>query len=384
MDDAATQRRFTEAYESGEVDSDELTTALTRYDSLDADGKAEFDDLLARNGDDAADFAGRTDSDTFDAVVSPCGARSAPSLGRAGSLRTDRYHSVATPPSTLAQSGGSCPDLPDDVEDDLQNALVNVDGDLDADSVDDVRRSINELDRDAQDSATNLIESEGTDGVSVTNDATDLSDGSDSVLTDEDVNSLIESYELYSRNNDAPNSRSARDIQNDINQLDAQNVEGLQSAVRGGFGTRTNMKGLDGEVDIATDLMDNNDAVTVRELSVDGDDMTADIPDQGRRESEVDIELETSDGRTIGVESKNRDYNDVTFDQLAESDIDDLTNKFNVISRNRDEMYVVSRTDNPRDNEIISAAIDKANFPDGFDPQSDLKFISPDELSRIE
>ncbi len=29
--------------------------------------------MLARNGDDAADFAGRTDSDTFDAVVSPVG-----------------------------------------------------------------------------------------------------------------------------------------------------------------------------------------------------------------------------------------------------------------------------------------------------------------------
>ncbi len=43
-----------------------------------------------------------------------------------------------------------------------------------------------------------LIESEGTDGVSVTNDATDLSDGSDSVLTDGEVDDLVRAYDTYS------------------------------------------------------------------------------------------------------------------------------------------------------------------------------------------
>jgi Mg-chelatase subunit ChlD len=108
--DTRTRSDFARAYESGEVDSDELTTALTRYDSLDADGKAEFDDLLARNGDDAVDFAGRTDSDTFDSTFR-CDISSAPSLGAAGSLRSGRYHSVTAPSSPSLQSGGDC--LPD-------------------------------------------------------------------------------------------------------------------------------------------------------------------------------------------------------------------------------------------------------------------------------
>lgn len=385
LDDPETQWRFVRAYDSGAVDGDQLGTALRRYDDLDADQRAEFDRLLARNGDDAADFAARADSDTFDDVVSPCGTSVAPSAGGAGLLHSERYHSVEEPSQSVIQSSGSCPGLPADVRDDFVKAVSDISDDrlrtVDTKSALD---SIRSFDRDAQDAATGLIRREGADGVSVTNDVADLSDASDSLLTDDDVNSLIESYELYSRSNDAPDTRDVREIQDDINQLDAQDVEGLQSAIRGGFGTRSNMKGLDGEVDAATELVENNDAVDVREMSVDGEDMSADIPNSGTRESEVDIDVETSDGRMIGIESKNRDYNDVTFDQLAQADIDDLTNKFNVVSRNRDEMYVVSRTDNPRDNEIISAAIERADFPDDFDPDSDLQFISPDELSDIE
>ena len=385
VDDAATQRRFVQAYDSGTVSGDELGTALGRYDDLGADERAAFDELLAHTGDDAADFAARTDAETFDTVVSPCGASVVSSFGGAGVVQPDSYHSVAAPSATLAQSGGSCPTLPTDVRDDFVRAVSDIDGselrDVDTQGA---LRSIRSFDRDAQDSATDLIGRVGADGISVTNDAADLNDGSDSLLTENDVDSLVESYELYSRPNDAPDTRSVRDIQDDINQLDAQNVDALRSAIRGGFGTRSNMKGLDGEVDIATNLIDNNDAVTVRALSVDGRKMRADIPGRGMRESEVDIDIQTSDGRTIGVESKNRDYNDVTFNQLAEDDIEDLTNKFNVVSRNRDEMYVVSQTDNPQDNEIISAAIEEADFPDDFDSDSDLHFISPDELSNIE
>ncbi len=99
---------FARAYESGEVDSDELMTALTRYDSSDADGTAEFDDLLARNGDDAVDFAGRTDSDTFDSTCR-CDIRSAPSpmLRAHRGHRDHRCHGtvVAVPPSVVPVPG---------------------------------------------------------------------------------------------------------------------------------------------------------------------------------------------------------------------------------------------------------------------------------------
>ncbi|WP_310918632.1 PQQ-binding-like beta-propeller repeat protein [Haloarcula saliterrae] len=122
-----TQWRFQRAYEEGDIDSSELETVQHRYDELDADGKHEFDDLLERNGDDTVEFAARSDSDTFDAVVSPCGTRGAPSLNGAVALGTDRYYSVEAQPSSLAQSGGSCPDLPDDLEDDLRESLIDLD-----------------------------------------------------------------------------------------------------------------------------------------------------------------------------------------------------------------------------------------------------------------
>ncbi|RKS78118.1 Mg-chelatase subunit ChlD [Haloarcula quadrata] len=352
--DTRTRSDFARAYESGEVDSDELTTALTRYDSLDADGKAEFDEMLARNGDDAADFAGRTDSDTFDAVVSPCGARSAPSLGRAGSLRTDRYHSVATPPSTLAQSGGSCPDLPDDVEDDLQDALVNVDGDLDADSVDDVRRSINELDGDAQDSATNLIESEGTDGVSVTNDATDLSDGSDSVLTDGEVDDLVRAYDTYS---DKSYGRDVRDIQDDIDDLDQNDVDGLDDAINRGTSSSgddisSNMKGLDGEVEVNSDLLDRDD-IDANDLEMDkqireDSSWETDSLQSSDYNSNTDIDSDIDGGPAYEV--KNLDYEPFAefpraYEETADS-LDDLRTKLNTFGASgQDEIVVVVRQD---------------------------------------
>jgi len=52
MDDAAAQRRFTRAYESDAVDSDEMATALKRYDELDPNEKRTADEMVARGGDD--------------------------------------------------------------------------------------------------------------------------------------------------------------------------------------------------------------------------------------------------------------------------------------------------------------------------------------------
>ncbi|EMA07828.1 hypothetical protein C437_08898 [Haloarcula vallismortis ATCC 29715] len=354
MDDAATQWRFTRAYDNGELDRDEMATALKRYDKLDSDGKDEFDDLLARNGDDAADFAGRTDSDTFDAIISPCGARGAPSLGGAGSFRTDRYHSVATPPSTLAQSGRSCPELPDDVEDDLQDALVNVDGDLNADSVDGVRRSINELDRDAQDSATNLIESEGADGVSVTNDATDLSDGSDSVLTDGEVDDLVRAYDTYS---DKSYGRDVRDIQDDIDNLDRNDVDGLDDAINRGTSSSgddisSNMKGLDGEVEVTSDLLDRDD-IDASDLEMDkqireDSSWETDSLQSSDYNSNTDIDSDIDGGPAYEV--KNLDYEPFAefsgaYEETADS-LDDLRTKLNTFGASgQDEIVVVVRQD---------------------------------------
>ncbi|MDS0261029.1 hypothetical protein NDI56_16640 [Haloarcula sp. S1CR25-12] len=66
MDDATTQWRFTRAYESNAVDSEELGTALNRYDELDAQERAFFKQSLARSDDDAVELL------NVDVCNSPC------------------------------------------------------------------------------------------------------------------------------------------------------------------------------------------------------------------------------------------------------------------------------------------------------------------------
>ena len=56
IEDPVTQRQFVNAYQRGEVDSDELTTALRRYEELDADEKALARRGLERSGDRGIDL----------------------------------------------------------------------------------------------------------------------------------------------------------------------------------------------------------------------------------------------------------------------------------------------------------------------------------------
>jgi len=383
--DPTTQWRFTRAYDSGEVDSDEMATALNRYDSLDADGKQEFDDLLARSGDDATKLAARTDSDTFDDIMSlGCGPGRS-SLGGVGSLTDEAYYSVKTPSRTsVALASGGC--LSGDAKDDFRAGLAKASNDPDVDveeDFSDVVDAVEALDGDSQQAAVDMVNDLGADGVRVTNGATDLGSQKHSVLTDSEVDDLLTSYDSYRKSDIA--TRDVNDIQKDIDQIAASDVGGLDSAIRNGVNSDTQLKGLDQEVDITTDLMDSNDNVVVKDMSVDGDDgMSATIPGEGPRESEVDVDIESTDGRTIGIESKNQDYNSVPpVGNYRENLYDDLRNKFNVVSRNRDEMVIVTPTENPRSNDIISRAIEDADFADGFDPDSDLRFVSPDETSTI-
>ncbi|SFR97803.1 hypothetical protein SAMN05216559_1917 [Halomicrobium zhouii] len=66
MDDAATQRRFVTAYDSGDVDADELSTAVKRYDDRNAEGTEFADDVIAQTGDDGVDLL------STDVCNSPC------------------------------------------------------------------------------------------------------------------------------------------------------------------------------------------------------------------------------------------------------------------------------------------------------------------------
>jgi hypothetical protein len=62
---AATQRRFARAFDDGEVNADEVTSALRKYDGLNANGKDTVDNLLSTTGDDGADLVTNADGETL-------------------------------------------------------------------------------------------------------------------------------------------------------------------------------------------------------------------------------------------------------------------------------------------------------------------------------
>jgi hypothetical protein len=63
IEDAATQRRFRQAFRRGDLNAEELSRALSRYDAMGADGRRAYDDLLASTGDDGASFVAKLDTE---------------------------------------------------------------------------------------------------------------------------------------------------------------------------------------------------------------------------------------------------------------------------------------------------------------------------------
>ncbi|KOX92423.1 hypothetical protein AMS69_13775 [Haloarcula rubripromontorii] len=102
-----TRSDFARAYDSDSVDSDELATALKRYDELDSNGKQEFDELVDAAGDDGVWFVAGLDSDQTRRFLGlNCGRTS--SVGAPADLHGDRYHAVDSPElETLATAGCS-------------------------------------------------------------------------------------------------------------------------------------------------------------------------------------------------------------------------------------------------------------------------------------
>ncbi|WP_155119977.1 hypothetical protein [Haloarcula rubripromontorii] len=89
-----TRSDFARAYDSDSVDSDEMATALKRYDSLDSDGKREYDRFVKSSGDNGVKFASELNTDqATDFFGSAC--RRTPSIGTAPRLRGDRFHSIS-------------------------------------------------------------------------------------------------------------------------------------------------------------------------------------------------------------------------------------------------------------------------------------------------
>jgi hypothetical protein len=211
-------------------------------------------------------------------------------------------------------------------------------------------------------------------------------------LNDRDGGELLVSYGAYSKEFD-PNVdpadrqvRSVDEVQADLRRLADADVDNLAEGIKssttsadGGSEIPT-LKGLDGEADAATTLLDNPD-VMVKRLEV--RDITASVNGRAAT-SEIDIDAETADGRRIAVESKNRDYEDVpSAIPVRNTEINDLRNKFEVLSRSRETVVVVSRTEDPLSNEIIQTAIDDASFPNGFNREKDLIFVNYGDLNEL-
>ena len=78
----------------------------------------------------------------------------------------------------------------------------------------------------------------------------------------------------------------------DIDQLAESNIEGLQSAIKSGTGSDANMKGLDGEVDVATNLLDDGRNIDKLETDID------------TSKGATDIDVDLSDGTAIEVKNK--------------------------------------------------------------------------------
>jgi len=116
----------------------------------------------------------------------------------------------------------------------------------------------------------------------------------------------------------------------DIDQLAESNVEGLQSAIKSGTGSDANMKGLDGEVDAATNLLDDGRNIDRLETDID------------TSKGATDIDVDLSDGTAIEV--KNKNYNEVP--EYAKSRREsELTEKMEKFAEERDELVIAARGD---------------------------------------
>ncbi|MFC4406042.1 thrombospondin type 3 repeat-containing protein [Haloarchaeobius iranensis] len=253
--------------------------------------------------------------------------------------------------------------------------VYNQNPDVESREVEKYIQTLNRVDSEGRQSASRLVRELGSEGFRVTNNAYELTDTVEDIGS-EDISDLLSAYKLYSESPQA--RRSVPEIQDDLTTLanEGGGVQGLAKAIRAGKGSVNNVKGLDGEVEAATNLIDAG--VEVRELEF---NVVADI-DGNEVASEIDIDLANED---TGIEIKNRDYESAYEnmpDEIAESarqqDIDDLVQKIEVVTRNRDTYIIASRTENI-EGTVIEEAIEQANIPEG----TTVEVITIEELKEL-
>lgn len=167
MDDTATQRRFAEAFDEGDVDADELSTALKRYDELDTSRKEAYQRLLATTGDDAPSFVSKLDGETVREFFGRTCRRASLSGGAVPRLDNDRRYTLERPDSL---SLADC-ELSDDVAAEYRRQVVEAsqrNSDISAKKVLDQVSDVGSQKR--QNRLKRLFASSGEDGIRLVRD----------------------------------------------------------------------------------------------------------------------------------------------------------------------------------------------------------------------
>ena len=332
---AGLQRRMTEAAVDGDASFADIGRAINRYDALDSAEKAEYRDIIRISGDDAVRAMGALDDRQFrtiiDADVSTSQkARSLRAINEIGADNlgdTDDGRDLAT--RFLLRGGDEYADL---LRYDICNSPCW-----------EISDSIQKLD-----------------------------------LTDKEEDRLMANLAAYEDISD-PTARSPAKVESDLDRLAREDITGLKEAIKHGTRKKTNpgeidpekelrnFNGLDGEADAATSLLDNNDR-TISELELDVEN------DYGKSEIDIDLADEST-----AIEVKNTDYSTVPSYREMENDyVKSLIKKLEISSRERDTLIIASRTESPRDTDIVERALREANVPD----DTTIKFVRIEDLSN--
>ena len=124
----------------------------------------------------------------------------------------------------------------------------------------------------------------------------------------------------------------------------------LQSAIKSETGSDANVKGLDGGVDAATNLLDDGRNIDRLETDID------------TSKGATDIDVDLSDGTTIEV--KNKNYNEIPEYASRVKGLR-LTEKMEKFAEERDELVIAARGD-PSNADILESVKNniETDYPD--------------------
>ena len=319
---AGLQRQLTKAWVRGDIDASDIGKATRRYDGLDAEGRAAFDDLVQHEGPDAVSVSGKLDEDAFEDVLKSdlSTARKADivdSLSAVDQMTSfnDLYDRVGEQAYRLARHlrGDRLETLLRRTDPDTQDILADGSGELDEsfdravaraadgdtvdsyDQIDNAVRKIDELDGAANRQARELIEE--TDGVGL-KFVDELDDSSLQKVMDLDIDRADELRTAFAQYYDQGYA-DLDEIESFARHTDSlEGIDGLNSGPVDDFiADADQVPGALHEVDVADDIGADNIGRMNIEVGPNGAD------------GEIDIKLESGEvvevKRTFGSDKRN-------------------------------------------------------------------------------